>query len=79
MKNKVSSDVASLQRKLADLESSADNKIKRVVLEVLSTVTHNSQDTRFFGDWLKANFLTREQFDVSSLPTCFGFKFLRFL
>ncbi|XP_063681458.1 klaroid protein-like isoform X2 [Bolinopsis microptera] len=63
MKNQIASDVTSLQQKLADLESSADNKIRHVVLEVLSTVTHNSPDTRFFGDWLKANFLTREQFD----------------
>ena len=65
MKSKLSSDVTSLQQKLADLESSVGNKIRRVVLEVLSSVTNNSPDTRFFGDWLRANYLTREQFDVS--------------
>ena len=64
MKNKLSTDVTSLQQKLVDLESSTTNKIRSVVLEVLSSVTHNSPDTRFFGDWLRANFLTREQFDV---------------
>ena len=64
MKNKLSTDVTSLQQKLVDLESSTTNKIRSVVLEVLSSVTHSSPDTRFFGDWLRANFLTREQFDV---------------
>ncbi|KAL5254596.1 hypothetical protein ACHWQZ_G014142 [Mnemiopsis leidyi] len=63
MKSKLSTDVTSLQQKLVDLESSTTNKIRSVVLEVLSSVTHSSPDTRFFGDWLRANFLTREQFD----------------
>ena len=56
--------VTRLQENLVSLETSNDKKIRLVVLEVLASVTENKQETRFFGDWLKALFISREQFNV---------------
>ena len=53
-----------LQGKLVQLETKSDNQIRRVVLEVLASTTQAEQDTRFFSDWLRANFLAREESDV---------------
>lgn len=57
--------VTSLQHKLVELETNTSAKIRGIVLDVLATVSHGRPETRFFGDWLTANFLTREQFNVS--------------
>ena len=50
---------------LLESDITSETKIKRIVLEVLASATHHSQDTRFFSDWLRANFLTREDVDES--------------